>query len=160
MQTPKETRDVATSVHDRNDRSRESANEAARVAANGTTRALLLINGGASVAMLGFMASTTSGDGRLLDHLGTLLDSTELFAFGVATSCLTTFFAYIVNYCHGSAASFVRYTWTYPYIEETDKSKKWLAIANVFHVFALFSGIASLALFCLGVWRLSQISLS
>ena len=151
----KQEREYAKKQHDRHDEFFTKTNQAAIDSANFAVRALLLINGGAAVAMLGFVASVSSNESFLSLHLGSLLGATKTFAFGVASAVLSSALAYIVVLCDAIILGSKRYVWSHPYIAASHR-KKWLgAMRNGFHVMAFLAAIFSFVLFLWGVWSLS-----
>ena len=121
------------------------ANEQAVANANATLRSLLLINGGAAVALLAFIGSLISSDEvQLAPSIDMLTAPLMWFAWGVSASVLGMAFAYITNYSISGHAFAL-------YREDPKAEKKWLRIAIPFQVAAILVAIASLSCFVLGI---------
>ncbi|WP_425081293.1 hypothetical protein [Ruegeria arenilitoris] len=117
-----------------------------------TVRTLVLVNGGAVIAMLAFLANVVpKGDPNDFDGV---LGSLSLFAFGVFAATMTAAFTYLTNLFNEIFLAKIQRTWVYPFQEKTKGSKRWGAVATVFQFVAIASGIASMVFFLWGVWSL------
>lgn len=121
------------------------ANEQAVANANATLRSLLLINGGAAVALLAFIGSLISANAvQLAPSIDLLTAPLMWFAWGVAASVLGMAFAYLTNYSIAGHAFAL-------YGQEAASARRWLRSALTFQVLAVLVAIASLACFVLGI---------
>jgi hypothetical protein len=130
-------------------------NEAAATSANQALRTALLINGGASVAMLAFIGGLVS-NGKVLvgSQLATLAAPLVWFAIGVAFAGLATAFAYFTNYSNVGAAYSMKRIWEHPWHEETPASKRWMISYYICLVISVISGFLSLGLFVVGMYKI------
>jgi membrane protein YqaA with SNARE-associated domain len=104
---------------------RRRADQFAVTAGNNALRALIIINGGAAVAMLAFIGHLVSaGNGKLILTLPLLTAPLEWFGWGVALATLGTGFGYLTNFSLGRASGEKKFSYRYPYVAETEKSRK------------------------------------
>src|SRR5664279_3937789 len=89
----------AQRAHDKADDFFASNNEAAIKTSELALRTLMLINGGAAVAMLAFIGGLTSKGTIVIGKFGTVADSLTWFAVGVACAAAGTGLAYGTHYC-------------------------------------------------------------
>jgi hypothetical protein len=93
-------------------------------------RSLVLINGGAAIAVLTFIGNFTQNQNSLMNELSYSLLS---FCFGAAAAALVAGFAYVTQFLYDGF------------------SKKASRIGTAFHILAVFFAIASFTLFIVGV---------
>src|SRR5665213_4151271 len=129
-------------------------NEAAVGNANLALRSGVLINGGASVAMLAFIGALIGNEvitkgPQLVGITAPLI----WFASGVAAAALGMGFAYFTNYCIAGNASTMSRHWEHPYTRESAISKKYKIAAVAFQLIAIVLGLASVAAFVIGMIR-------
>lgn len=120
-------------------------------------KAFLLINGGAAVAMLGFVATVASKSESLKLEIAAIVDALMWFGWGVLAAAVCSGLAYCVMYLQAEAAGRVTFTWQHPYIEEKPISKWITWLTNLFHVAAVAAGFASLYFFGLGVLSVADV---
>ena len=78
----------------------EWSNKAAIDNANHALRTLILINGGAAIAILAFLGAVISSDtNQFADDIVVVTSPIAWFAWGVALATLGMAFAYFTNYC-------------------------------------------------------------
>ena len=128
-----------------------AANESAIIA----MRALLFVNGGAVVTLLAFVGAIEAGENFTADTTD-LISSMLWFAYGVGTSVVTSFIAYLVFYFDNTISAAKTFTWEHPYTVETQNSRLLLLIRNALHVLGVIAAIASLAFFFLGIRGVSS----
>ena len=125
-------------------------NKAAIETANVVIRSLLLVNGGAAVALLAFVGAVESGCASVKSEL--LADPILRFVMGVAMSVVTAFLAYIANFADAWATGSRKTVSHYPNIQETAASERISEVSSVFHILALLAAIVWLWAFLDGVW--------
>lgn len=146
-------RENALRAHDELNDQLQGFNRAAIETANIAVRSLLLINGGASVALLAFVGAVESGNSAINSDV--LVEPIWRFAVGVGLAVLTAIFAYLVNYLDAVITGAKLRIWEHPYIEETSLSKKLNIFRNVLFCAALLAAACSAILYFLGVWSIT-----
>lgn len=140
--------------HERLDRIEADNDKAAIDAGAIAVRTLVLVNGGAVVAMLAFLANVINeGSG---DQYDGVLSSLTLFALGVFFAVGTAIGAYMTNLSAALRVAWTRRTWDYPYEKKTKQSKIWHRFSALFHYLSIGAGFTSLVLFLAGVLSLKQ----
>lgn len=152
-----QNRQIAERWHDRDNDIAIRINEAAINNANIALRALLIINGGAAVAILAFLGSLISSNGdKLTVELANLTAPIEWFAWGVALSPLAMAFAYFTNYCIASGIEHREKLYEHPYIKISTASKRWDMAALVFQAIAIVIAFGSLGCFLGGMYAVRE----
>jgi hypothetical protein len=148
----------ARRAHDQEEDAWNRANEAAVETGNIALKTAVLVNGGAAVAVLGFIGSVFNG-GHLKTgtSLGTLTSPLEWFAWGVAIATLAMGFGYLVNYSNAVIISERKRIWEYPFVQDTRTSGVWHLVSMVFTVLAFISGMASLGFFVYGMFQIRSV---
>lgn len=122
----------------------KAMNEQVVAGANLVLRSLLIINGGAVVALLAFVASMVTAETLGLgDNIAELTAPLLWFGWGVVASVVAMALAYLTNYCvvgHSFA------------IHDGQSPKAWGIAYISFHVFAILVTIGSLSCFIYGLW--------
>ena len=123
---------------------RENQFSAATKSAETTLQALLLLNGGACVALLGVVASISANKDpqSLKEIIESLRGSLWWFAHGAGASVLASALGYLTNYC---------------YAESVGNRRGWRYAARAFHIFSLLAAIAGLVAFFSGAWTLDPV---
>ena len=142
-------REHALRAHGRHREEFQNSNKAAIEAGNIAIRSLLLINGGASVALLAFVGAVESGNSEI--NSAVLVEPIWRFALGVGLAVLTAILAYLVNLLDAEMAGSNREVWEYPYIQETPRAKK----LDVFRELFFYAALLSASLYFLGVWSIT-----
>lgn len=144
-------RRAAERAHDLvNDKGKRLIDAATRDAQEAIKTALL-INSGAAVAILAFISSLASKPNVALADLKPITNCLYWFASGVVAAGVTSAFAYLSNGLYSAHFFDQTKTWTYPYVEpnETSKRKQWWA--QFFNWAGVILTSASLILFVVGV---------
>ena len=113
---------------------------------------IFLMNSGAAVAMLAFIASLASRPGITLLNLKAVVHSLYWFMAGIVLAAVTSLLAYLCNGLYSGHLSLQDKTWEHPYIRENPKSKRMLLWAKALNWSALITGVSALALFIRGVF--------
>ncbi|MDQ4060251.1 MAG: hypothetical protein M3145_04000 [Pseudomonadota bacterium] len=90
-------------------------------------QAALLLNAGASLALLWLLANTFSAETvplQKLTYIDRILASVRYFAVGAFLAGCASGFAYFANHLYAESMFRAKYTLTYPYIEDTAASSR------------------------------------
>ena len=146
------TKEDARRAHDNYEAFISSTNAAAVELAGMTLKALLLLNGGAAVAMLGFVASLASNLLGEQVSLFRVVLSLQYFSLGAAAAVFASGLSYLVLYLQAAEAEAHDRVMTAPFVQ---RSKRSIALGR-WATFLLISAIVvsglSLVLFLRGVW--------
>ena len=134
-------------------------NEAAINNSNLALRALLIINGGAAIALLAFIGNLVPVAPSVYANLPKVIPSiTSLmwFALGVAVTVFGMAFAYFTNYFYTGASAKRTRSYEHPYIQETQISHKWVKLGLTFHSLAVIFALIAIVSFMLGVYEVNE----
>ena len=109
-------------------------------------RTVTLINGGAVIAVLGFISALASKDSERIAQIVPVATSLLWFSGGVAMAAAAAGFAYLTNYAATGVASRLNH----PFVEVTVASKRWRWFATVCQWVAVLTAILSLSFFVIG----------
>lgn len=149
-------RENAHRAHDANTAFHTYVNQAAIDSANLALRTLIVINGGAAVAVLTFLGGVASKDKIDFAKVGVVAGTIEWFAWGVALGVAGMALAYFTNYAMAGIAGRKSLTYMHPFVVENAKSTLWQKLNIVFHLFAIAAAIGSLILFMVGMLATSD----
>lgn len=153
-----QNRTLAERAHDQENTFIHKLNDAAILTGNHTLRALIIINGGAAIALLAFIGHLISvQNGVFSKSLGELTAPLIWFAWGVALATVSMGFSYVTNYSYSSHASRKSKHYQAPYIRETLSSKRWLRFGFIFQIFAVLTAIVSIYLFVSGMVEIRDV---
>ena len=144
---------TAERFHDRNFEEGQNAAQAAYTNATFAFRTLILINGGAAIAILAFVGSLISSDVNP-DDLTALTAPLMWFVVGIVAVGFSVAGAYFTNYCVSTAIGRDTLTWEHPYIERNENSEAWYWRAQLFQYFAVAAAFASLTCFIFGMMQI------
>jgi len=132
---------------------RKSAIESANIA----IRAMILINGGAVVALLAFVGALSSADNSKFSiNIIDIAISMRWFAFGVGLSATVAALAYLVNMLDADIENTKILSWEHPYSEDREITK-WLTKLRVcLHVVAILIAVLTLGVFFYGVFVVTR----
>ena len=134
-------------------------NDATINAGNLALRALLIINGGAAIALLAFIgnfAPVLPGEYAGLPKIHPSITPMMWFALGVFASVMAMVFAYCTNYLYITAADERIHNFKHPYVHDTDKSKMWGSIGMMTHITTVALTILSIILFIFGIYEVNE----
>ncbi|RUW55824.1 hypothetical protein [Mesorhizobium sp. M8A.F.Ca.ET.021.01.1.1] len=143
-------------------------------------KALLLVNGGACVALLGFLSSTFNAatdptvpqtilarlagivldNGVAAERARLIMDVTgalSWFAWGTAAAVSGSALAYLTNSVYSRALTFQQTKYDWPYVEQTPKSEREWARAAMLNWVAVATGVAALCCFAGGILSVQHI---
>ncbi|MBO9453143.1 hypothetical protein J7426_22970 [Tropicibacter sp. R16_0] len=135
------------------------ANQTATGMSSDAIKAMLLLNGGAAVAMLGFVASVASQGSQVVTDLPAIVSALIWFAWGAGSAVFTSMTAYAVLYLQGANAASYHLSDHPPYIHRTCVSDFYKWCSRAMHLLAVLLGLVSIAAFGTGVYKLSDILL-
>ncbi len=138
------------------DRRAEAMEAAAIESANQVLKALLLLNGGACVALLGFLAATF-GKPDLADQNLALLSALKLFGWGAAAAVFASAIAYLCNSCYARGLVAYDKTWEWPYLNKSTGSTRNWTTALILNWIGVIAGATSLGLFMCGLYGLNGV---
>lgn len=157
-------RAVVERAHDDERDFGRSADIAAVSTGSNALRGLLLINGGAAIAMLAFIGHLISSDKGVFaekDTIKALINLTtplSWFAGGVACAAASMALGYLANFSMGRVSSHrIRTYEDHPYVRPTKLSKRWGVAVGVFQAAAVAGGFFSLFLFVWGIWEVRDV---
>jgi hypothetical protein len=145
-----QTRAIAEREHDRIIKSRDMLNEAAVNGGNLALRMVLLINGGAAIALLSFMNALPK------DQRQAIASALAWLAWGVAAAALALGLAYFTNRCGAETQHSKTFQYTAPYVTDGPRTAMWTRLYWAFHLAAVLVGLASLGLFVVGMLRVKS----
>lgn len=144
---------IAERHHDREIEFARESNQAAIGNANIALRTLVLVNGGAAVAILAFLGGIVETDtNAFLEDVEQATAPVVSFAWGVALATLGIGLAYFTNYCITTSIWARQHIYEHPYVEVTERSRRWEKWGIFFQVFAVISALASLGCFLMGMY--------
>jgi hypothetical protein len=145
---------AAERAHDQVTEAAHRLFEAATRDAQSAIRIVLVINGGAAIAVLAFAGSLVSKVAYPVPQLTGIITNSLWFVFGAMTAAFAACFAYLTNLCY--AGSLVNQTreWDFPFVRNTRASKWYLVAAWIFHILAILTAIAGIILFVIGMFAM------
>jgi hypothetical protein len=143
----------AERAHDKLDNFIERSSEAAIKSGQLAVRTVTLINGGAVIAVLGFISALASKDSDRIAQIVPIAKTLLWFSGGVLMAAFAAGFAYLTNYAATGGATYQRRTWNHPYVEETARSKSWRRFQIAFQRCAVGTAMLSLGCFIIGTWN-------
>jgi hypothetical protein len=146
-------REHALRAHERALDDINAASRSAIEASNVVLRALLLINGGAVVALLAFVGALETGDGAASNDATLLVTPILWFALAVGFAVTAAGLAYVVTFLDDRLFSDIELIWEHPYVRRPPK--KTLVWRNIAHALAVAFAMASLIGFFVGVWTVT-----
>ena len=148
--------DLAVRAHDRNDVMLAERQKVAIESANVAIRAMLLINGGAVVALLAFLGTLESGNAEAVS-LNKFVSALRYFAYGVGFSAITAALAYVVNLLDADIQRSMDYSYDeWPFVREKKRRKQLSWIRGLLHVLAIVLAVGSLWVFFQGVNQIAN----
>jgi hypothetical protein len=131
-------------------------NKATIDSANLALRFLIVINGGAAIAVLTFLGGVASKDNIDFGKVGDVAHTLRYFAIGVALALAGMAFSYLTNYFMVSIESSKKKSFEHPYLVDGPKTDLMRRLNGVFHVGAFLSALVSLSLFVVGMYIASD----
>ena len=148
-------REDAHRAHDKSAEFHTYTNQAAIDAGNLALRTLVLINGGAAIAILTFLGAVASKDKIDFVQVGTVANTLKYYAIGVAFALAAMALSYLTSYLMVSVEHFKQRTYEHPFVLDTDKSRRMMRFNRVAHGLTLLAAVSSLWCFIDGMWTTS-----
>jgi hypothetical protein len=149
-------REDAHRAHDNSEEFHSYSNKAAIDTANLSLRTLVIINGGAAIAVLTFLGGVASKDKIDFVKVGVVADTLRWFALGVALAVFAMALSYFTHFAMASITSSQNRAWVHPYVSDGLKTARWRRINLAFHILAMLVAFGSLVLFLVGMFTASD----
>ena len=155
VMTEEEKRRLSTEearrAHDRNEDFYLTIDESTIKSADAALRTLLLINGGAAVAVLAFAGAVVSkgtSNHQIVAHISRSL---AYFAWGVVIAAVALCVTYLVHFATGwHTISHLR-VWDYPYVIPGKRTMLAAKVKRGLHLLAILLAVASVVVFICGL---------
>lgn len=149
-------RQHAMTAHERHHQTIADARKAAIEAATTAIRLMILVNGGAVVALLAFAGALETGESGSVVTMDALAAPIRWFAVGVGLSALAAAWAYFVNVLDADILGSYSHSWEHPYLHKGNVTNR-LGIARAFFYWTgLLLALGSLASFFIGVFQVTD----
>lgn len=142
---------AAERAHDDETAFGKVANEAAVKSGEEAIKAMILINGGSSVAMLAFIGTMASKDLLSLGQLGQISEPLFCFAGGLITAMVATGASYFANLMIAGSSNARQREYEHPFLRPTPSSKRHWLTAEIFRYIAIAAAAASICCFGWGL---------
>jgi hypothetical protein len=143
---------AAERQHDLNTDLSKRLIEASTRDAQEAIKIVFIINSGAAVAILAFIATLASRSSITLANLKAVIHSLYWFTGGIIFAAITSVLAYLCNQFYSAHLSSLDKIWKHPYVRENARSQRELRLGRIFNWIALALGVVALALFIRGVY--------
>jgi len=141
-----QNRSMAEREHDRLEESFRHMNETAISASHVALRTLLLINGGAAIALLSF-------DGRLPPPQARAAAATLIwFALGVVATAVAMALAYFTHLSMAGGIASIAKSYEHPFVSKGPKTSQWERRKLVCHILRAVFAAVSMSLFVMGMF--------
>jgi len=111
---------------------------------------VLLVNGGAAIALLSFMNALPK------DQRQAIAGALAWLAWGVVAAALALGLAYFTNRCGAGIERSKTFQYKAPYVIHGPRTAMWTRFYWTFHIAAVLVGLASLGLFVVGMLRVKS----
>lgn len=149
-------REDAHRAHDKSEEFHSYVNKAAIETANLSLRTLVIINGGAAIAVLTFLGGIASKDKIDVVKVGTVAGTLRWFALGVGLAVTAMGLTYLTNFALAGIVSSQNRAWAHPYVSDGPKTARWRCINRALHISATLVAFGSLVLFLVGMFAASD----
>ena len=149
-------RDDANRVHDHSRAFHTYINQSAMEGANIALKTLILINGGAAVAILTFLGAIASKEKADFAQIGSVAQTLRYYAIGVALALGGMALGYLTNYFLAGHEGKQSFHYDHPFIRETTASHRFKLAYITSHGLAFLCALLSLTLFIVGMWTTSD----
>lgn len=113
-------------------------------------RTVVLVNGGAAIAILFFLGTIA---GRVtVAQISVVAHSLVWFVAGITCGLLALTCGYLTNLYDANVGTSLSQTWEYPYSRPGRYTQYFVRVSHLAHILALATGAASLILFVVGMW--------
>jgi hypothetical protein len=149
-------REDAHRQHDSNRELFHYVNKASLDGANLALRTLVIINGGAAIAILTFLGGISAKQTVDFLKVGLVAATIKWFALGVALAVIAMALSYLTSYTMAGAINSMKATFDHPYLVEGPKFRTWRYWNIGFHITAVLFAVASLVFFLIGMFDASD----
>lgn len=143
---------AAERAHDDETAFGKGANDAAIKAAEEAIKAMILINGGSSVAMLAFIGTLASKDLLTPAQLSQFTAPLHCFGYGVAAAVIAATAAYFTNLMIAGSSNRKGREYEQPFLRPTPSSKRHWAAGEIYRYIAVIAAAASIGCFVWGLF--------
>jgi hypothetical protein len=113
-------------------------------------RTVVLVNGGAAVAVLFFLSTVAP---RIsVAQIAVVASSLLWFVAGITCGLIALTCAYLTNLYDANVGTSLSQTWEYPYNRPGRYTHYFVQVSRFAHILAILAGAASLVLFIVGMW--------
>ena len=113
-------------------------------------RTVVLVNGGAAVAVLFFLGTIASKVS--VAQISVVAASLIWFAAGITCGLLALTCAYLTNLYDANVGASLSQTWDYPYNQPGRYTHYFVRLSRFVHIVAIVAGTASVLFFLVGMW--------
>jgi len=113
-------------------------------------RSVVLVNGGAAVAVLFFLGVIATKVS--VAQMSLVASSLIWFVAGITCGLIGLTSAYLTNLYDANIGTSLSQTWEYPYNQPGRYTQYFLRLSRFVHIVAIVAGSASLLLFVIGMW--------
>ena len=113
-------------------------------------RTVVLVNGGAAVAVLFFLGAIAARVS--VAQISIVASSLIWFVAGITCGLIALTCAYLTNLYDANVGTSLSQTWQYPYSQPGRYTQYFVRLSRFVHVLAILAGSASLLLFVVGMW--------
>ncbi|RTE92453.1 hypothetical protein [Bradyrhizobium sp. LVM 105] len=142
---------LAEREHDKETEFGRKANEAAVKAAEEAIKAVILINGGSSVAMLAFIGTVASKDLISPEHLTQVIKPLLFFGSGVAAAVMAAAAAYFTNLMIAGTSNRMSRNYEEPFLRDTASSKRHRVAGECFRYLGVLAMTVAIGFFVSGL---------
>src|SRR5262249_23069507 len=115
-------------------------------------KAMILVNGGSSVAMLAFIGTLASKDLLSPAQLSQITSPLFCFGYGVASAVIAGAAAYLANLMIAGSSNLKRREYEEPFLRSTPSSKRRWWAGEIFRYIAVIAALASIGCFLWGIF--------
>jgi len=144
---------AAERAHDVETEFGKNANEAALESGREALKAMILVNGGSSVAMLAFIGTLASKDVLPPNKLAEISSPLIWFATGLILAMIASAGAYFTNLMIAGSSSRQTREYEFPFLRDTKSSKRHRFAGEIFRHLTVAAAAASIGCFGWGVWK-------
>jgi hypothetical protein len=149
-------REEAHRAHDNSTAFHTYVNQATMESANIALKTLIVINGGAAIAVLTFLGGVASKDKIDFASVAPVAMTIQYFAIGVALTLAAMAFSYLTNYLMVGIENSRHKTYTHPYVTDGPKTANKRRWNILFHILSFGCAFTSLLLFVIGMYVASD----
>jgi hypothetical protein len=113
-------------------------------------RTVVLVNGGAAVAVLFFLGAIAARVSVV--QISIVASSLIWFVAGITCGLIALTCAYLTNLYDANVGTSLSQTWQYPYSQPGRYTQYFVRLSRFVHILAILAGTVSLLLFVVGMW--------